>query len=921
MKNIMYVFAVLLVATAALNAQSGATLRGTVTEAESSAPVPGASVKLTPDGSDRVVGTYTDVRGRYSIKNLPEGTYTIVVSSVGYQVLEAGTVKIGSQDVTQNFQLAPQILQTDVTVVTASRIEQKALDAPAAITVVEQRALLERPAQTPVEYLEGTAGVDQAPTGISQRNVNVRGFNNVFTGTLLTLTDYRMSGVPSLRANIPYFIPATNEDIQRIELVRGPGSALYGPNAAQGVMNVITHTPFSSRGTSMFMTGGFRSGTDVPGDDGNYYSHVGVRHAGVVDERFGYKISGQYVNAWDWVYQDPDEIAPRDNVHRHFNVDARLDYILSDDATVTLSGGWNRAVSSVEMTDIGTQMGRNWDYYNVNASLTWSDLFAQVFYNKSDAGETFNLRTGLPLVDRSSLLGSRLQHASYVGDNLRLTYGGDFFMTSPDTDGTINGANENDDSYNEIGAYLQADYKLIKDRLNVLVAGRMDKHSVLDEAVFSPRAALVWTPTTTQSIRATYNRAFTTPTSVDMFLDIQSRADLFGFSQLNPGQWGAVGIWASGTGRNGYSFARDANGLPLFYSQFNNFAAQSTLSNASGNGVWQSATAVILGRLAADTSLPAQTKALLQAFLQGIPAPENIAGIMATLNPSTGRFDPVSDVIDAPKLKPTITNTYEIGYQGNIADNFSLSVDAYYSVVENFISGQAIITPNVFLRSDQTYQYLQPLMKGALMQQGIPEAQAEQLSVAYAQQLAASYAQIPVGTVSPSETPHKGAILLTPRNFGEISYFGTDVAFQWVATDWLELGGAFTYMTKVGGSDTSDTKGLYWTAEEIGGVQDFAFNAPQYKASMYANWREPSSGLTVGARWRWTDGFQMISGVFVGDINAINIVDLNVQYLIPGVDGLRGTLQVMNLLDNRAQYFIGAPQIGRLTTFRIDYTF
>ena len=90
---------------------------------------------------------------------------------------------------------------------------------------------------------------------------------------------------------------------------------------------------------------------------------------------------------------------------------------------------------------------------------------------------------------------------------------------------------------------------------------------------------------------------------------------------------------------------------------------------------------------------------------------------------------------------------------------------------------------------------------------------------------------------------------------------------------------------------------------------------------MYANWREPSSGLTVGARWRWTDGFQMISGVFVGDINAINIVDLNVQYLIPGVDGLRGTLQVMNLLDNRAQYFIGAPQIGRLTTFRIDYTF
>ena len=195
MKKSFFVIAVLFVAATVAFAQSGATgatLRGTVTEAESSAPIPGASVKLTPDGSDRVVGTYTDVRGRYTVKNLPAGTYAVVITSVGYQTLEAGTIKVGSADLTQDFQLAPQILQTDVTVVTASRIEQKALDAPAAITVVEQRALLERPAQTPVEYLEGTAGVDQAPTGISQRNVNVRGFNNVFTGTLLTLTDYRM---------------------------------------------------------------------------------------------------------------------------------------------------------------------------------------------------------------------------------------------------------------------------------------------------------------------------------------------------------------------------------------------------------------------------------------------------------------------------------------------------------------------------------------------------------------------------------------------------------------------------------------------------------------------------------------------------------------------------------------------------------
>ena len=302
-------------------------------------------------------------------------------------------------------------------------------------------------------------------------------------------------------------------------------------------MNVITHTPFSSKGTSLFMTGGFRSATDVPTDNGNYYSHVGLRHAGVIGEKFGYKVSGQYVNAWDWTFVDPIEqqaradaiaggadpdtlrIGKRDNIHRHFNVDARVDYLIGEDASIMLNGGLSRAVSTVEMTDLGTQQGVNWDYYHLNSILTWNDLFAQVFYNTSDAGETYSLRTGTPLVDNSSLLGARLQHASYVGDYLRLTYGGDFFVTTPRTEGTINGQNEDDDQYTEIGGYVQADVVLVKDRLDFLAAARVDKHSVLDDPVFSPRAALVFKPTQDQAIRATFNQAFTTPTSVDLFLD------------------------------------------------------------------------------------------------------------------------------------------------------------------------------------------------------------------------------------------------------------------------------------------------------------------------------------------------------------------------------------------------------------------
>ena len=909
------------------------TVQGQIGQAGGRDYLNGASVILTNESNGKVHGGFTNAKGRFSITSIPAGTYTLKISMVGYKTIKTENVEIVDGDNSFDYDLETEIVQKDATVVTASRMEQKALEAPSAITVIDKRVIMERPAQTPVEYLQGTAGMDQAQTGISQRAVNVRGFNNAFTGTLMILTDYRLSGIPSLRANIPYYVPMTNEDIEKIELVRGPGSALYGPNAAQGVMNIITRSPFSSQGTSVFVTGGLRSSTDVPTDDGNYYSHVGMRHAGTVGDKFGYKVSGQYVNAWDWAYVDPEEerlrsdaiaagadpdtliVGKRDNIHRHYNFDARLDYMLGDEATITLMGGYTKAVSTVELNDLGASMGVNWSYLNFNTMFTWNDLFAQVFYNQSDAGETYNLRSGRRLVDRSNLIGARLQHASYIGERLRLTYGGDFFSTNPITEGTINGRNEDSDSYTEFGIYLQADADIIKDKLSFLAAGRYDQHSVLESPVFSPRAALLFNVTPTQTVRATFNQAFTTPTSVDLFLDIQSVPDAFGLGAINPA-W-STGVYAASGGLTGYTFPR-VGGIPQFVSQFNR-TTLTHLDSASSNGVWEATTALVSGGIAASEEIDDETKALLLQLLGAIPPPSDIKGNMATLNPSDGTFAPVGDVLDVNKLVPTSTTTFELGYQGVVTDKLHASLDVYYTTVENFISSTVIVTPNVFLDFQETKDYFKPIIKGTLLQQDVPEEQAEALSEQLSNNLAAQYAQVPVGTVSPNETPYQGDIVLAARNFGELSYYGADLAIQFVPVDWLELGGAFTYMAKAGGSDSVD--GLYWTAEEIGGVQDFSFNAPAYKGSLFATYRNLSEAVSVGAQWRWTDSFKMISGVFQGDIEAINMIDLHVQYALPWVDGLRTTLTMLNVLDHRARQFIGAPLIGRLTTLRLDYTF
>ena len=120
-----------------------------------------------------------------------------------------------------------------------------------------------------------------------QSNIVSRGFNNAFSGAMLVLQDYRFSGVPSLRVNVPALFTGTSDDIERIEVLNGPASALYGPNSANGVLNIITKSPFRLEGHDDL--GGRRRQLDVPG--------VPSATPRLGDNKWGYKISGSYFTA------------------------------------------------------------------------------------------------------------------------------------------------------------------------------------------------------------------------------------------------------------------------------------------------------------------------------------------------------------------------------------------------------------------------------------------------------------------------------------------------------------------------------------------------------------------------------------------------------------------------------------------------
>ena len=317
----------LLWSTCSVVAQDMGSLTGKV-EDETGEALFAANVIAKGPAIEGIRGAITNEQGIYLIDRLPPGIYEITISYIGYETMVASGVEIrAGESITRDFKLTAVALIGQQVVVSASRKQEKALDAPASIATVDASEIRDRGVLSPTEHIKALPGVDFSKTGISQSNVVVRGFNNVFSGALLTLVDNRIARVPSLRFNAFDMIPIASDDIERIEVVLGPGSALYGPNSSAGVMHIITRSPFGSEGNTISISGGERS-----------VQKLSLRHASSLNNKIGIKVSGGYSSAHDWEYIDPLEVEsrgfnPRDYNSKKMMGELRLDYRPTDDLT------------------------------------------------------------------------------------------------------------------------------------------------------------------------------------------------------------------------------------------------------------------------------------------------------------------------------------------------------------------------------------------------------------------------------------------------------------------------------------------------------------------------------------------------------------------------------------------------------------
>ena len=159
----------------------------------------------------------------------------------------------------------------------------------------------------------------------------------------------------------------------------------------------------------------------------------------------------------------------------------RVDYSPSDDMTAILASGFTQ-MTNIELTGIGAGQAKNWTYGYLQGRFTYKDLFAQAFWNRSNAADTYILRTGQPTIDNSDLYVGQIQHGYSFGDRQRFTYGADLLLTRPDTEGSINGKNEENDNINEVGVYLQSETQIMS-QLKFIAAGRVDDHNQLEDMV------------------------------------------------------------------------------------------------------------------------------------------------------------------------------------------------------------------------------------------------------------------------------------------------------------------------------------------------------------------------------------------------------------------------------------------------------
>jgi iron complex outermembrane receptor protein len=493
-------------------------IEGRVTTTEKTG-IPGVRVRIEPSGPE----SYTDEEGRYVFRNVPPGAYTLSLTQGDRPERHANVeVKAGAAtqaDISVDW---PPLTLFSATVTAASRRPERVVSAPAAVEVMSADDIQRESAsgQLP-RLLADMPGVELVQSGLFDFNPNSRGFNTSASPFVLTTVDGRDTSTPVQMGYQEWAaIPFALDDLQELEFVRGPSSALYGTGAFNGVLTLKTKAPRESLGGKLRITLGelhtkrteFRQAGGL--GDGWYYKVIG-----------GFQQSGDFAQSRDGQVEYAPGLLPMEVVPLAFQRDrigfgsVRFDKYFRKADLVTFEGGTTNMSGPITVTGDGrTQAGnvnRPWARFNV-ALPGWNILG---FYTGRTGDNELNLSSGEAVYLQEYNVGLEGQWNDYFHRGKgRIVAGGSAgrVRVNSISPSGVQTVFDQPRVANREALFGQVDYDFTS-KLKGVLSARFDAGTLYDPRL-SPRAALVYSPAARHSFRLTFNDAFQSPTLVQYYL-------------------------------------------------------------------------------------------------------------------------------------------------------------------------------------------------------------------------------------------------------------------------------------------------------------------------------------------------------------------------------------------------------------------
>ncbi|HMQ06077.1 MAG TPA: TonB-dependent receptor [Saprospiraceae bacterium] len=535
MKTIFLLLFISLSFSVCLSGQT-ATLQGSVKGSDQSVLI-GANVMIAGTST----GTVSDQQGHF-ILTVPAGRQILKVTYIGYSDWTREILTESGDQISIDVQMIEGTIFEEI-IVSASRRPEKLTESAATIQTVFSKQILEY-AGNPAELIARQKGIDYFRAGIAVPAFNIRGFNSNFNSKNLQVTDGRFATLIATGLPMGPLDPVVKEDIERFEVVLGPNSTLYGPNAHNGLLNTITRDPRTSEETLITLNPG------VTGDGDAFFSGR-FRHAQVVNEKFSFKVLGEYTAAKEFDYVDSVYIVRggvRDayeelELDRNVNF-ARLGgtfyYSPNKDVDIIYNGGFSNS-NFLSATNVGRNQIKDWQIGFHQLKVTSKNWFAQVAYTTSRTDSTYSIdertkqyyrlldagqsdqvargplsyASGALFQDASNRWNAEIQYNNSLG-KLNLITGVQYQLDKANSLGTyLLDMDENDYiDVGQIGGYVHLTHDF-RGGWRALAAARFDHHEIYDFN-FIPKFGILKIAEFS-TWRLTYGKGIAAPTILNMF--------------------------------------------------------------------------------------------------------------------------------------------------------------------------------------------------------------------------------------------------------------------------------------------------------------------------------------------------------------------------------------------------------------------